>query len=139
MHGISTTKAGRDLNKVIPIRVFFDWDERIPGFFEIDTVSHDGGNTSGEHIYSLTVTDVSVGWTEIRPLLNKAQRWVKEGIEDIKNCLPYKMLGIVLKIMVLNLRITNFINGVKIMELLLLVAVPTKKMIIASLSKKIIV
>ena len=49
------------------------------------------------------------------------------------------MLGIVLKIMALNLRITNFINGVKIMELLLLVAVPTKKMIIASLSKKIIV
>ena len=36
---------------------------RIPGFFEIDTVSHDGGNASGEHIYSLTVTDVSVGWT----------------------------------------------------------------------------
>lgn len=94
LHGISTTKAGRDLNKLIPIRVFFDWDERIPGFFEIDTVSHDGGNTSGEHIYSLTVTDVSVGWTEIRPLLNKAQRWVKEGIDDIKNCLPYKMLGI---------------------------------------------
>ena len=49
------------------------------------------------------------------------------------------MLGIVLKIMALNLRITNFINGVKIMELLLLVVVPTKKMIIASLSKKIIV
>ena len=94
LHGISTTKAGTSLNKLIPIRVFFDWDERVPGFFEIDTVSHDGGNASGEHIYSLTVTDVSVGWTEIRPLLNKAQRWVKEGIEDIKNCLPYKMLGI---------------------------------------------
>ena len=72
LHGISTTKAGTSLNKLIPIRVFFDWDERVPGFFEIDTVSHDGGNASGEHIYSLTVTDVSVGWTEIRPLLNKA-------------------------------------------------------------------
>ena len=33
-------------------------------------------------------------WTEIRPVLNKAQRWVKESIEDIKNTLPYKMLGI---------------------------------------------
>ena len=94
LHGISTTKAEKNLNKLIPIRVFFDWDERVPGFFEIDTVSHDGGNASGEHIYSLTVTDVSVGWTEIRPLLNKAQRWVKESIEDIKNNLPYKMLGI---------------------------------------------
>ena len=94
LHGIPTTKAGKGLNQLIPIRVFFDWDERVPGFFEIDTVSHDGGNASGEHIYTVTVTDVSVGWTEIRPVLNKAQRWVKESIEDIKNCLPYKMLGI---------------------------------------------
>ena len=94
LHGISTTKAGKGLNQLIPIRVFFDWDERVPGFFEIDTVSHDGGNASGEHIYTVTVTDVSVGWTEIRPVLNKAQRWVKESIEDIKNTIPYKMLGI---------------------------------------------
>ena len=94
LHGISTTKAGKGLNQLIPIRVFFDWDERVPGFFEIDTVSHDGGNASGEHIYTVTATDISVGWTEIRPVLNKAQRWVKESIEDIKNCLPYKMLGI---------------------------------------------
>ena len=78
LHGISTTKAGKGLNQLIPIRVFFDWDERVPGFFEIDTVSHDGGNASGEHIYTVTATDVSVGWTEIRPLLNKAQRWVKD-------------------------------------------------------------
>ena len=94
LHGISTTKAGKGLNQLIPIRVFFDWDERVPGFFEIDTVSHDGGNASGEHIYTVTATDISVGWTEIRPVLNKAQRWVKESIEDIKNTIPYKMLGI---------------------------------------------
>ena len=55
------------------------------------------GMLLGEHIYTVTATDVSVGWTEIRPVLNKAQRWVKESIEDIKNCLPYKMLGIVLQ------------------------------------------
>lgn len=49
------------------------------------------------------------------------------------------MLGIVLKIMALNLRITNFINGVKIMKLLLLVVVPIKRMIIVLSNKKIIV
>ena len=53
----------------------------------------------GEHIYTVTKTDVNVGWTEIRLVLNKAQRWVKESIEDIKNCLPYKMIGIVLQTM----------------------------------------
>ena len=31
---------------------------------------------------------------KIRPVLNKAQRWVKMSIEDIKNTIPYKMLGI---------------------------------------------
>ncbi|MGP1440740.1 MAG: hypothetical protein ACTTJ3_08390 [Treponema sp.] len=66
-------------------------NERVPSFFEIDTVSHDGGNDSGEHIYTVTATDVSVGWAEIRHVLNKAQRWVKESIEDIKNTIPYKI------------------------------------------------
>ena len=62
--GISTTKAGTSLNKLIHIRVLFDWDWcEYPFFFEIDTVSHDGENASEEHIYSLTVTDVSVRLT----------------------------------------------------------------------------
>ena len=26
LHGISTTKAEKNLNKLIPIRVFFDWE-----------------------------------------------------------------------------------------------------------------
>ena len=33
LHGISTTKAGKGLNQLIPIRVFFDWDERVLRFF----------------------------------------------------------------------------------------------------------
>ena len=52
--------------------------------------------------------DVSVGWTEIRPVLNKAQRWVKMSIEEIKNTIPYKMLGIVLKTM--GLKFKNYQN-----------------------------
>jgi len=32
------------------------------------------GMLLGEHIYTVTETDVSIGWTEIRPVLNKAQR-----------------------------------------------------------------
>lgn len=95
-HGISTTRPNKNfnLNKMIPIRTHFDWDERKPGFFEMDTVSHDGGNASGEYIFTLTMTDVYTGWTEIRPILNKAHRWVKENIENIKNTLGYKMKGV---------------------------------------------
>lgn len=34
------------------------------------------------------------GWTENRALLNKAQRWVKEATEDVKENLPFVMKGI---------------------------------------------
>ena len=94
LHGTSTTKAAGNLNKLIPIRAFFDWDERKPGFFEMDTVAHDGGNASGEYCFTLTFTDVCTGWTVLYALLNKAQRWVKEDAADLKQTLPYKLLGL---------------------------------------------
>lgn len=40
IHGTSTTKATRNLNKPIPIRAYFDWDERVPGFFEMNRRRH---------------------------------------------------------------------------------------------------
>ena len=94
VHGISTTKPAKNLNKLIPIRVYFNWDERQPGFFEIDTVANCGMSTEGQYISTLTLTDVYSGWTENRALLNKAQRWVKEAVEDVKKNLPFEMKGI---------------------------------------------
>ncbi len=92
--GRSHTKAGLLLKHQIPIRVYFDWDERVPGFFELDTVAHDGGYASGEYCFTLNATDISSGWIELRPLRNKAQRWVKESVEGIYFELPYLLRGI---------------------------------------------
>jgi len=92
--GRSHTRAGTLLKHQIPIRTFFDWDERKPGFFELDTVAHDGGSSSGEYCFTLDVTDVYSGWVELRALLNRAHRWVKEEIEGIRKTLPYPMKGI---------------------------------------------
>ena len=94
IHGTSTTKAAGNLNKLIPIRTYFDWDERKPGFFEMDTVAHDGGVATGEYCYTLTFTDVCVGWTVIYALLNKAHRWVMESADDLNRTLFYKLLGL---------------------------------------------
>lgn len=94
LHGSCTTKAAGNLNRLIPIRAFFDWDERIPGFFEMDTVAHDGGHASGEYCFTLTFTDVCTGWTEVYALLNKAHRWVKESAQDLKTHLPYQLKGL---------------------------------------------
>jgi len=94
LKGVSTTKAGTLLKSQIPIRVCFDRNEKRPGFFETDTVSHCGVNASGQFCQTLTLTDVGSGWTEECALLNSAHRWVKEQIARAKDTLPFPMLGI---------------------------------------------
>jgi len=94
LKGIRTTKPGSLLKSQIPIRVCFSREEKSPGFFELDTVSHCGANASGQFCQTLTVTDVFSGWTEVRALLNNAHRWVKEQIILTRENLPFPMLGI---------------------------------------------
>ena len=94
IRGISTTRPAKNLNKLIPIRVYFEWDTLEPGFFEADTVANCGMSTEGQYISTLTLTDVFSGWTENRALLNKAQRWVKEAVDDVKKKLPFQMKGL---------------------------------------------
>jgi hypothetical protein len=90
----STTKRGTLLKNQIPIRVRFKPQERTPGFFEADTVSHCGLRASGPFCQSLVLTDVGSGWTEPGALVNSAHRWVKEHIVHIHKNLPFPLLGI---------------------------------------------
>ncbi len=92
--GRTGTKPGSLLKGQIPIRTFSEWDDTQPGFAQIDLVAHDGGNSSGEFGQTLTLTDVASGWTENRPLRNKAQRWVVEALDDISRTLPFPLLGL---------------------------------------------
>jgi hypothetical protein len=94
LKGRNHTRPGSLLKHQIPIRTHFDWDERKPGFFELDTAAHDGGNGSGEYCVTLTATDVYSGWVELRALRNRAQRWVKEEVEAIRAHLPFPLLGV---------------------------------------------
>jgi hypothetical protein len=43
LKGKSATKKGTLLKNQIPVRRFWAWNDKQPGFCEIDTVSHDGG------------------------------------------------------------------------------------------------
>jgi len=94
LKGKSRTKPGILLKHQIPVRTFSQWDDARPGFVEIDLVSHEGGDGSGDYIQSLNVTDVSTGWTEMRAVKNKAQVWVFEALMKIKEQLPFQLLGI---------------------------------------------
>ena len=88
------TKPGTLLKSQIKIRTFADWDDKRPGFEEIDLVQHEGGNSSGFFACTLDVTDVSTGWTEMRAVVNKAQTHVFAALKHIRQNLPFPLLGI---------------------------------------------
>jgi hypothetical protein len=92
--GRSHTKPGTLLNSQIPIRTWADWSEDVPGFVEIDLVGHEGGNSSGEFCFTLTVTDIATGWTINRSVKNKAAIWVFEAIQYVIAQFPFPILGI---------------------------------------------
>jgi hypothetical protein len=92
--GRSRTKPGTLLKSQIPVRTWADWDDAVPGFVEIDLVSHDGGHAVGEHVWTLTVTDVATGWTETRSVLGKALKGVMAALDDIASVMPFPIRGI---------------------------------------------
>lgn len=94
VRGRQGTKPGSMLKRQIPIRTFAEWDERRPGFCEADLVAHDGGSGVGEYCQTLDLTCVFTGWTEMRALPTKAQRWVLEALKDIREALPFPLLGL---------------------------------------------
>jgi hypothetical protein len=90
--GLCGTKPGYLLKNQIPIKTDH-WDVTQPGFMEADTVAHCGNSLAGEFIWSITLTDIKLGWTEIRATWNKGAEGVVNQIEDIENKLPFKLLG----------------------------------------------
>jgi hypothetical protein len=78
----------------IPVRTFADWQEPLPGYLEIDFVSHGGSSQQGTFLWSLVATDVCSGWTEVVPLLAREQSLVTEGLEVIRRQLPVPVKGI---------------------------------------------
>lgn len=90
----SHTKPGSMLKSQIPIRTWSEWDEKSPGFVEIDLVGHEGGNSHGEFCFTLTVTDVATGWTVNRSVPNKAAVNVVAAIKHVTSMFPFPILGI---------------------------------------------
>lgn len=92
--GLSTTKPGSLLKSAIPVRTFADWDDVRPGFIEIDLVAHCYDSPAGTYLNTLTATDVSTGWTECLALPNKTQVAVSNAMLELRQRLPFPLLGI---------------------------------------------
>lgn len=90
--GLSGTRPGSLLKTQIPIKTDH-WDVTAPGFMEADTVAHCGNTLVGSFIWSLTLTDIHSGWTEIRAVWNKGAEGVLAQVQDVENTLPFALLG----------------------------------------------
>src|SRR4051794_18639822 len=86
----AATKSSRE----VPIRTFAGYGDPIPGYLEIDFVSHGGSSMQGTFLWSLVATDVCTGWTEVVALVAREQSLVVEGLEVIRRQFPVPIKGI---------------------------------------------
>lgn len=87
------TKPGTLLKQQIPVKTD-RWDVQVPGFTEIDLVSHSGASAAGDCCHSLNLTDIHSTWVETRAVLGKGQEGVRQALEEIRQALPFALRGI---------------------------------------------
>ncbi len=87
-----TTRHGSLLKSSVPIRIT-NWDTGQVGFMEMDTVDHNGGDPSGERIYSLDMTEIYSGWSEQTAVMGKSETGIVEAVDLVKAAIPFNVLG----------------------------------------------
>jgi hypothetical protein len=93
-HGLALTKPGTLLRQQIRVRTAFGWDEKAPGYLEVDLVAHCAENAAGDFLYTLTLTDIATGWTECQAILNRSQEAVINALEVVSKLLPFRIRGV---------------------------------------------
>jgi hypothetical protein len=88
-----TTRPGSLLKHMIPIKTDH-WDVTLPGYLEIDLVSHSGASGAGEFIYTLDCVDIATGWVERQAVMGKSQLGVVAALKEIEQRLPFRLRGI---------------------------------------------
>ncbi len=82
--GLCTTRPGSIIRELIPIKTD-QWDEKRPGYIEVDLVAHCGTSVAGDYINTLNTVDIATGWTSQRAVWGKGEantlKSYKEKIE----------------------------------------------------------
>lgn len=92
LKGMSSTVPS-SFKSQIPLKLCKDEDKKTIGYFEADTVAHCGDSLSGQFARSLTMTDLSSGWTENRACPDNTALSIEVAIRDIEKELPFKLIG----------------------------------------------
>jgi hypothetical protein len=77
------TKPGTLLKHHIPIKTD-TWAITMPGFAEVDLVSHSGNAAAGEFIHSLNLTDVHSTWVETGAVLGKGAAGIQRMVNALR-------------------------------------------------------
>jgi hypothetical protein len=88
LKGNTHTKPSSILKSQIPIVISSELNLSEPGHYQIDLVGHDGGNPNGHFAFTLNAVELFSGWIEPQILLNKAQRWSKQALQQITAISP---------------------------------------------------
>lgn len=86
------TCHGSLLKSSIPVQIT-DWDTSQIGFMELDTVAHNSGDPSGEHIWSLDAVEIYSGWSEQTTVMGKSEQEIIKAIKEIKTAVPFNVLA----------------------------------------------
>jgi hypothetical protein len=88
-----TTRPGSLLKHMIPIKTDH-WDVTLPGYLEIDLVSHSGSSAAGEFIYSLDCVDIATSWVERQAVMGKGELGIVAALREVEQRLPFPLRGI---------------------------------------------
>jgi hypothetical protein len=87
--------VGNAIRRAVPIRTFSDWNNPLPGYFELDFVEHCGGTKiDGDFVHSFVMTDIATGWTECLAMPYRTGAFVLEHIERVSRALPFPLRGL---------------------------------------------
>jgi hypothetical protein len=81
------------LKNIIPI-IVGEWNDKPPGYGQIDTVVHCGSSLLGDLVYTVNYTDIATFWHGLSAQWNKGQYATIKSIKSIKERLPFKLKGI---------------------------------------------
>ncbi len=90
-HGLSGTKPSK-LKELIPIFIG-PWQDKPPGYGQLDTVAHCGSSLVGDFAWTVNWTDVATLWGGRRAQWNKGQHATRESLSAVRDRLPFVMLG----------------------------------------------
>jgi hypothetical protein len=92
--GISTTRPGLGLRRLIPVCTSAERIPTRPGTLEIDLVAHCGEKSAGDYVVTLNSVDLATSWSECIVPANRGQHAVLAAIQGIRTRLPFPLRAI---------------------------------------------